>query len=75
MSFREKRVLLKTLRESQFDHHILIWMLHNRRLNQKTNYLHEGSFRIVNKDNYSSYMDFVYKEQIIYYSSKNSSDY
>ena len=56
MSFKHRRILLKTFIESQFGYCPLIWMFHSRRVNNKINHLHERSLRIVYKDNYSSYV-------------------
>ena len=47
MSFKQRRILLKTFIESQFGYCPLIWMFHSRRLNDKINHLHERSLRIV----------------------------
>ena len=62
MSFKQRRILLKTFIESQFGYCPLIWMFHSRRVNNKINHLHERSLRIVYKDNYSSYVDMLAKD-------------
>ena len=56
MSFKQRRIILKTFIESQFGYCPLIWIFHSRRVNNKINHLHERSLRIVYKDNYS-YVD------------------
>ena len=43
MSFKQKRILMKTFVESQFGYCPLIWMLHSRKVNSKINYLQEQS--------------------------------
>ena len=63
MSFKERRILLKTFIEYQFGYCSLIWMFHSRRLNNKVNHLHERLLRIVYKDNYSSYVDLLAKDK------------
>ena len=63
ISFKQRRILLKTFIESQFGYCPLIWMLHSRRVNNKINHLHERSLRIVYKDNYSSYVDLLVKDK------------
>ena len=63
MSFKQRRILLKTFIESQFGYCPLIWMFHSRRVNNKINHLHERSLRIVYKDNYSSYVDLLVKDK------------
>ena len=47
MSFKQKRILMKTFVESQFGFCPLIWMFHSRKVNSKTNHLPERSLRIV----------------------------
>ena len=54
MSFKQRRIILKTFIESQFGYCPLIWIFHSRRVNNKINHLHERSLRIVYKDNYSN---------------------
>ena len=39
MSFKQRRILLKTFIESQSGYCPLIWMFHSRRVNNKTNHL------------------------------------
>ena len=56
MSFKQRRIILKTFIESQFGYCPLIWIFDSRRVNNKINHLHERSLRIVYKDNYS-YVD------------------
>ena len=56
MSFKQRRILLKTFIESQFGYCLLIWMFHSRIVNNKINHLHERLLRIVYKDNYNSYV-------------------
>ena len=63
MSFKQRRILLKTFIESQFGHSPVIWMFHSRRVNNKINHFHERSLRLVNKDNYSSYVGLLVKDK------------
>ena len=63
MSFKQRRILLKTFIESQFRCCPLIWMFHIRSVNNKINHLHERSLRIVCKDNYSSCVDLLAKDK------------
>ena len=46
MCTNKKRVLIKAFIESQFGCCPLIWMFHNRRVNSKTNHLHEQSYEV-----------------------------
>ena len=63
MSFKQRRILLKTFIESQFEYCPLIRMFCSRRVNNKIDHLHERSFRVVYKDNYSSYVDLLAKDK------------
>ena len=63
MSFKQRRIILKTFIESQFGYCPLIWIFDSRRVNNKINHLHERSLRIVYKDNYSSYVDLLAKDK------------
>ena len=71
MSFKQRRILLKTFIESQFGYCPLVWMFHSRRVNNKINHLHERSLRIVYKDNYSSYVDLLAKDKSFTIHQKN----
>ena len=50
MSFKQKRILMKTFVESQFGYCPLIWMFHSRKVNNKINHLQEPSLKIVYND-------------------------
>ena len=57
MSFRQKRILMKTFFESQFAYCSLIWMFHSRKVNGKINHLQERSLKIVYNDYITSFED------------------
>ena len=63
MSIKQRRVLMKSLIESQFGYCPLIWMLHGRGVNNKINHLHERSLRRVYKDNNSSFKELLKKDK------------
>ena len=44
------RVIMKTFIQSQFNYCSMVWMFHNRTLNNKINRLHERALRIVYKN-------------------------
>ena len=62
MTLTQRRVLMKSFIESQFDYCPLIWMLHGRLLNRKINHLHEHSLRTVYKDSVSSFHELLQKD-------------
>ena len=53
------RTLMKAFIESQFSYCPLIWMFHNRALNNKINKVHERALRIVYKNSYSSFQELL----------------
>ena len=59
MSFKQKRNLMKTFVESQFQFCLLIWMFHSRKVNSKINHLQERSSRIVYNDYITSFEDLL----------------
>ena len=51
------RIVIKTFIESQFNYCPLVWMFHNRTINNKIYRLHERALRIVYKDEPSDLLD------------------
>ena len=50
MSFKQKRILMKTFFESQFRCCPLFWIFRSRKINSKINHLQERSLKIVHND-------------------------
>ena len=55
------KLIMKTFIENEFNYCPLIWMMHNRTLNNKINKLHERALRIALNDDISSYSDLLVK--------------
>ena len=53
---------MKSFIESQFAYSPLVWMFHDRHMNNKINKLHERSLRIVYKDDISSFEELLLKD-------------
>ena len=53
ITLNKRRILMKSFLISQFNYCPLIWMIHNRVVNNKINHIHERALRIV-YDNYGS---------------------
>ena len=53
---------MKSFIESQFAYSPLVWMFHDRHMNNKINKLHERSLRIVYKDDISSFAELLLKD-------------
>ena len=62
VSFKQKRILMKTSVESLFGYCPLIWMFHRRKVNSKINHLQERSLRIVYNDYITSFQDLLKKD-------------
>ena len=53
------KIIMKTFVESQFNYCPLVWMFHNRELNNKINKLHERVLRIVCKNSKLSFQELL----------------
>ena len=62
MSFSQRKLLLNAFFLSQFNYCPLVWMCHNRELNNKINRLHERVLRMIYKDYVSSFDDLLVKD-------------
>ena len=60
--FEQRRILFKSFVESQFAYCPLVWMFHDRQINNKINRLHERALRMVYKDDVSSFEDLLEKD-------------
>ena len=59
------RLLMKAFIESQFSYCPLVWMFHNRTLNNRINRLHERSLRLVYKDYKLSFDELLSKDNSV----------
>ena len=71
MSFKPKRILMKTFVESQVGYCPLIWMFHSTKVNSKINHLQERSFRIVYNDYITLFEDLLKKDNSFKFHHKN----
>ena len=62
LNLDQRRILMKSLIESQFNYCPLVWMFHNRTLNSKIDKLQERALRIVYQDNVSSFEELLKKD-------------
>ena len=65
MSFKQRRLLLKSFVEGQFGYCPLVWMFHGRKINRKINHIHERSLRIAYRDYNSSFKDLLKKDNSV----------
>ena len=63
MSMNKLRTIMKAFIESQFGYCPLIWMFHNRTLNNRINKIHERALRLVYKDNSSTFPELLSKDK------------
>ena len=62
MSMNKLRTIMKAFIESQFGYCPLIWMFHNRTLNNRINKIHERALRLVYKDNTSTFSELLSRD-------------
>ena len=65
------RILMKTFIESQFNYCPLVWMFHNRTINNKINRLHERALRLVYKDEKLSFQELLDKDGAVNIHERN----
>ena len=59
MDFEKRRSLMKAFEISQFNYCPLIWMFHNRALNNRINKIHERALRIVYQNKNLSFSELL----------------
>ena len=62
LSFEKLRILLKSFVESQFAYSPLVWMFHNRNLNNKINRLHERALKMIYDDDKLTFTELLKKD-------------
>ena len=61
----QKRIIIKSFVESQFNYCPLVWMFHSRKINNKINRLHERALRMVYIDYNSSFEQLLAKDNSV----------
>ena len=69
MTLNKRRILMKSFIISQFNYCLLIWMMHNRALNNKVNHIHDRALRIAYYS--SSFEDLVNKDKSVTIHQRN----
>ena len=62
LPFAQRRLLMKSFIESQFACCPLVWMFHDRNLNNKINKLQERTLRLLYMDDYSTFNELLTKD-------------
>ena len=65
MNIPKRRIIMKSFVTSQFGYCPLIWMFHSRRLNNKTNSIHERALRITYQDHISTFQELLNKNNTV----------
>ena len=63
MNSDKLRIIMKSFIESQFNYCPLIWMFHNRTLNNRINKLHERALRLVYKNSNCTFSELLVKDK------------
>ena len=71
MDFRKRRLLVNAFFSSQFNYCPLIWMCHNRMLNNRIKRLHERCLRIIYNDKHTSFEELLEKDKSVSIHQKN----
>ena len=65
MTLNKRRILMKPFIISRINYCPLIWMMHNRGLNNKFNHIHERALSIVYNDYSSTFEDLLNKDKSV----------
>ena len=65
MNMQKRRTIMKSFVTSQFGYCPLIWMFHNRRLNNKIDSIHERALRITYQDHISTFQELLNKDNSV----------
>ena len=71
MSLEKRRINMKAFAHSQFGYCPLIWILHNRTLNNEINRIHERALRIVYRDKTSNFTELLQKDNAVTVHKRN----
>ena len=71
LPFAKRRLLMKSFIETQFSYCPLIWMFHDRNLNNKINKLHERTLRMLYKDDCSTFNELLIKDGSVSVHNRN----
>ena len=72
MNLTKRKLLMNSFFTSRFNYCALVWMCHNRTINNKINRLHERRLRIVYNDNKSLFQELLNKDEGVTIHVKNA---
>ena len=71
MSLEKRRIIMKGFVHLQFGYCLLIWIFHNRTLDNKINRTHERALRIVYRDKTSNFTELLQKDNAVTVHQRN----
>ena len=71
MNIEKRKMVMNAVFNSQFSYYPLIWMFHNRLINNKINWLHERCLRIVYNNNQSTFEELLEKDNTVSVHQRN----
>ena len=71
MSLEKRRLIMKAFVNSQFGYCLLIWIFHDRTLNNRLNRIYEGALRIVYRDKTSNFTELLHTDNAVTVHQRN----
>ena len=71
MNIQKRRIIMKSFVTSQFGYCSLIWMFHNRRLNNKIDSIHDRALRITYQNHISTFQELLNKDNSVSIDHRN----
>ena len=71
MSSGQKRIIMKAFINSQFGYCRLVWMNHNRKINNRINRIHERALRVVYNDRNATFEQLLEKDNAVKIHDRN----
>ena len=71
MAFDQRRLILNSFITSHFSCCLIVWMCHNRKLNERINHIQERALRVVCKDFNSSFQELLIEDNSLNINHRN----
>ena len=71
MSTGQKKIIMKTFINSQFGYCPLVWMNHNKKINNRINRIHERALRVVYNNNNATFEELLKKDNSVKIHDRN----
>ena len=70
-TLHQRKLLMKSFIDSQFAYSPMVWMFHDKGLNDRINKVHERALRIVYKDDISTFEELLFKDNSLSIHQRN----